>query len=206
MVAILIACHETLFTEGRDLKSKKEVSPPVENTQNLGLGSSAAVLKDDFRPTTPGNSPGVVHAFAGHHDIDTKPKALGNAAGVGHSVARNTDDFRPTMPGHSPGEILDLAQNLEFCSSAAVFKDDFRSTRSGSSPGEGHGDIDTKPNALGNAPGVDHSVAGNTDDFRPTVPGHSPGVGYSFPTKIGEYIVLLVQSIIFFFSFFLPFV
>ena len=99
----VIACHETLFTEGRDLKSKKEASPPVETTQNLGFSSSAAVFKDDFRPTTPGNSPGVGHSFAGHYDTDTKPKALENAPGVGHSVAGNTDDFRPTMPGHSPG-------------------------------------------------------------------------------------------------------
>ncbi|CAK9166459.1 unnamed protein product [Ilex paraguariensis] len=101
--AKVIARRETLFTEGRDLKSKKEASPPVENTQNLGFGSSAAVLEDDFRPTTPGYSPGVGHAFPGHHDIDTKSKALENAPGVGHSVAGNTDDFRATMPGHSAG-------------------------------------------------------------------------------------------------------
>ncbi|CAK9166466.1 unnamed protein product [Ilex paraguariensis] len=99
----VIACHETLFTEGRDLTSKKEASPPVETTKNLGFGSSAAVFKDDFRPTRSGSSPGEGHAFTGHGDIDTKPKALGNAPGVDHSVAGNTDDFPPTYPDHSPG-------------------------------------------------------------------------------------------------------
>lgn len=103
-------------------------------TQNLGFEETVeAYNKDDFRPTTPGSSPGVGHyaqtlgfdeSVAGYKD-DFRPTTPGSSPGVGHSFATkeddvqsdtkikgtsvshsmegNENDFRPTGPGHSPG-------------------------------------------------------------------------------------------------------
>ncbi|KAB2617878.1 hypothetical protein D8674_013747 [Pyrus ussuriensis x Pyrus communis] len=59
---------------------------------NFGdISGSHAAYKDDFRPTTAGNSPGVGHKFTKSREY-MGPKA---------------DDFvgagKPTGPGHSPG-------------------------------------------------------------------------------------------------------
>ncbi|KAF2295172.1 hypothetical protein GH714_031874 [Hevea brasiliensis] len=54
--------------------------------------SSAASSTDDFRPTSPGFSPGVGH-----------PKAVITSFNVETSVTEFKDDYRPTQPGHSPG-------------------------------------------------------------------------------------------------------
>lgn len=77
---------------------------PKTRTFDLSLGfeDPIAVDEDDFRPTIPGNSPGVGHSY---------PEQMGNAqtnkkiegTGVNHSMEGNADDFRPTTPGHSPG-------------------------------------------------------------------------------------------------------
>ncbi|KAM7507089.1 hypothetical protein LguiA_017542 [Lonicera macranthoides] len=131
----IIACHQILLTEGRQLKSmkkqdfntimegsdlgqqvktlgdipsadhyvasKKKTFPPSP-TQTLGFGNLEAGNVDDFRPTTPGNSPGAGHSFE-EHNVDVEPEALGKGSTIGSSLAGNTDDFRPTVPGHSPG-------------------------------------------------------------------------------------------------------
>ncbi|KAM7507080.1 hypothetical protein LguiA_017533 [Lonicera macranthoides] len=131
----VIACHQILLTEGRQLKSMKEQdfntieerrnlgkqvktvgdipntdhsiaskknTFPLSPTQTLGSGNIEAGNVDDFRPTTPGNSPGVGHSFE-EHNVDVEPEALGNGSTVGSSLAGNTDDSRPTVPGHSAG-------------------------------------------------------------------------------------------------------
>ncbi|KAM7510371.1 hypothetical protein LguiB_009246 [Lonicera macranthoides] len=174
----VIACHQILLTEGRQLKSMKkqdfntieERRNLVSPTQTLGSGNIEAGNVDDFRPTTPGNSPGVGHSFE-EHNVDVEPEALGNGSTVGSSLAGNTDDSRPTVP--EQGNV-----------------DDFRPTTPGYSPGAGHSfeehNVDVEPEALGNGSTVESSIAGNTDDFRPTVPGHSPGVGHSLQTKKTE--------------------
>ncbi|KAK3000084.1 hypothetical protein RJ639_023685 [Escallonia herrerae] len=127
---VVLACHETLRTEGRQLKVKKQeitsievdltvapasdtkapgvdhsvatrkgINPPKAPTQSLGLGDLAAQTVDDFRPTTPGNSPGVGHSF--HQE------------NVSHYfTAGNSNDFRPTVPGHSPGVGLKVDESL----------------------------------------------------------------------------------------------
>ncbi|KAM7507087.1 hypothetical protein LguiA_017540 [Lonicera macranthoides] len=172
----VIACHQILLTQGRQLKSmkkqdfnhsvasKKNTFPPSP-TQTLEFGNIEAGNVDDFRPTTPGNSPGVGHSFE-EHNVDVEPEALGSGSTIASSLAGNTDDFRPTVPGNV---------------------DDFRPTTPGNSPGAGHSfeehNVDVESEALGNGSTVGSSLAGNTDDFRPTDPGHSPGVGHSLQTK-----------------------
>ncbi|CAK9167139.1 unnamed protein product [Ilex paraguariensis] len=129
ILLVVIAFHESPFTEGRHLKSMKKLQsigyekemgkhgnnhpsasmipsvdhfaeiknenfPPMPAAQTLGI--------DDFRPTAPGNSPGVGHSFS-ENDIKPEEVGVGVGSGVSHSVAGKTDDFRPTDPGHSPG-------------------------------------------------------------------------------------------------------
>ncbi|KAM7510369.1 hypothetical protein LguiB_009244 [Lonicera macranthoides] len=138
----VIACHQILLTEGRQLKSLKkqdfntteerrdlgkQVKPvgditnadhvaskkktfPMSPTQSLGFGNLEAGNADDFRPTKPGNSPGVGHSFE-EHNLDVEPEALGNGSTVGSSLTGNIDDFRPTVPGHSPGVGHSLQSN-----------------------------------------------------------------------------------------------
>ncbi|KAA8531717.1 hypothetical protein F0562_006566 [Nyssa sinensis] len=163
---------------------KKEILPLITANERLGFDNSDVVYKDDFRPTTPGNKPGVGHP--GHtNDIQTKGigpddghsvagdsddiqrTSPGHSPGVGHSVAGDSDDIQRTSPGHSPG--------------VGHSKEDFRPTTPGDSPGVVHpghtNDFQTKATGIG--PGDSHSVAGDTDDIRRTNPGHSPGVGHS---------------------------
>ncbi|GFY86505.1 hypothetical protein Acr_05g0001440 [Actinidia rufa] len=64
--------------------------------------SLVAGYEDDFRPTTPGSSPGVGHSFPEQMD-DAQTRTKNNGNGVGPTMEGNSKDFRPTMPGHSPG-------------------------------------------------------------------------------------------------------
>lgn len=96
----------TIFTaigalqiQGRPLNptTKQELKPHFPATSlRTGLGESDVEKKDDFRPTTPGNSPGV-----GHHFVEGSGTAAGGRSV--HYVKGLKDDFRPTTPGHSPG-------------------------------------------------------------------------------------------------------
>lgn len=90
------------------LSGKKEVLPPPTPTKSSDIGDSVTGYADDFRPTTPGNSPGVGHSFAeGDEDIEQEPAAgsmrSSNANDKHSNIAGDKDDFRPTNPGHSPG-------------------------------------------------------------------------------------------------------
>lgn len=101
LLALFIACHAILSTEGRQIKptkAKKEILPPP-----ISYEESAAAYKDGFRPTTPGNSPGIGHSRHTQDNEDVESKVVSTAAVAGHSVAGFVDDFRPTTPGHSPG-------------------------------------------------------------------------------------------------------
>ncbi|KAJ0097789.1 hypothetical protein Patl1_28736 [Pistacia atlantica] len=71
---------------------KKEIFPPI------GFGESAASDKHDFRPTTPGNSPGVGHKHAKEEE-DVESKVV-----VNHSLKSGfKNDVRPPpAPGHIP--------------------------------------------------------------------------------------------------------
>ncbi|XVF59448.1 hypothetical protein PTKIN_Ptkin07bG0276700 [Pterospermum kingtungense] len=70
----------------KSASGKKQVLPPL-------LPNSVAREKDDFRPTTPGDSPGAGLSFPGSiSSSDDK-----------HFISGATDDFRRTNPEHSPG-------------------------------------------------------------------------------------------------------
>ncbi|KAF0921427.1 hypothetical protein E2562_006993 [Oryza meyeriana var. granulata] len=63
---------------------------------------------DDVRPTNPGHSPGIGHAFVNENaDVDdVRPTNPGHSPGIGHAVVTknaDVDGVRPTNPGHSPG-------------------------------------------------------------------------------------------------------
>ncbi|CAO2827993.1 unnamed protein product [Amaranthus hypochondriacus] len=75
------------------------------DTNNIGIQGVAYCLNekciDDFRPTTPGESPGAGHSLTSKSDRYT---SLGDKhPSVAYPHARGIDDFRPTDPGHSPG-------------------------------------------------------------------------------------------------------
>ncbi|XVF17717.1 hypothetical protein REPUB_Repub10bG0147700 [Reevesia pubescens] len=86
------------------VSGKKEVfPPPTTPTKTSDFGYSVERHEDDFRPTTPGNSPGVGHSFAeDEEDVEQKPGSISSSNGM-HSIAGTKEDFRPTNPGHSPG-------------------------------------------------------------------------------------------------------
>lgn len=139
----LVAFHEILSIEGRQLKSitekregsqslnsidyspqhhdpatspshipstearKKEVFPPITPKKySFNFHETDATYRKDFRPTTPGNSPGVGHSFSNQEaDMESKVVNKGNKSPgtTTHSLTEFKDDFRPTSPGHSPG-------------------------------------------------------------------------------------------------------
>ncbi|KAG2719844.1 hypothetical protein I3760_02G009900 [Carya illinoinensis] len=83
--------------------SKNEIVPPMIPNHSISFRGSESARKDDFRPTAPGNSPGIGHAFP-DHEADVALKAIGKSQqGVRHSLNGFKYDYRPTTPGHSPG-------------------------------------------------------------------------------------------------------
>ncbi|KAM5576495.1 precursor of CEP9-like [Rosa sericea] len=83
-------------------------SAVVKNQGHFGKSGTAAYNdEEDFRPTTPGNSPG-----AGHKSLQgSEPKTL---VGVGKYFATGTkEDYRPTQPGHSPGVGHAFQENVK---------------------------------------------------------------------------------------------
>ncbi|KAK9284297.1 hypothetical protein L1049_023468 [Liquidambar formosana] len=130
----LILCHGILFTEGRQMKS-------MTPNQSLGFGNSDVALEDDFRPTTPGNSPGV--GFVESNKDDEPADAIGNNRPVGKYYKE--DDT--STPGHSPGVGHGFMESNEDDEPAEAigndspvgkyYKEDGVSTP-GHSPGVGH--------------------------------------------------------------------
>lgn len=141
ILLVLTACNTILFTDGRQLKARGEVEqksmldhshaydhtapqtyhrPIIDHSVTGGKKQtpktrtfdSVSVEEDDFRPATPGNSPGVGRSYPQQMgDGQTNKKTEGT--GVSHSMAGNADDFRPTMPGHSPGVGHSIRPNAE---------------------------------------------------------------------------------------------
>ncbi|XP_044508141.1 precursor of CEP7-like [Mangifera indica] len=73
-ILVLILSHEFTCIEGRHLKSRlcKKCSKHADNTLGVAKGkatesrqeqASKVEYVDDFRPTTPGHSPGVGHSI-----------------------------------------------------------------------------------------------------------------------------------------------
>ncbi|KAL3725964.1 hypothetical protein ACJRO7_030930 [Eucalyptus globulus] len=83
--------------------ARNEIVPSsTTRDQAADLGESDAVYKDDFRPTTPGSSPGVGHSFVGSKKGGAEAKAPSNNE-ERLTITEILGDFRPTGPGHSPG-------------------------------------------------------------------------------------------------------
>ncbi|KAG8367070.1 hypothetical protein BUALT_Bualt16G0034400 [Buddleja alternifolia] len=102
ILLILIAFLEIQFTQGiRELKTGQKIHAQENPNNNhhvheLSSSSDESHSSTDFRPTTPGNSPGIGHSFEGQKDETEQKQDFSNVTG-------STDDFRPTGPGHSPG-------------------------------------------------------------------------------------------------------
>ncbi|GMH25235.1 hypothetical protein Nepgr_027078 [Nepenthes gracilis] len=80
-----------------------------DHTSERGKADSQTLVEshdmiwtNDFRPTTPGDSPGVGHPND-PHAYDISPNHGDANWGVEHPLSKNSDDYRPTMPGRSPG-------------------------------------------------------------------------------------------------------
>ncbi|PPS09539.1 hypothetical protein GOBAR_AA11112 [Gossypium barbadense] len=102
-----------LSVEGRLLKSlsrndSNQVLPPPTPTKTSDFGDSIEGYKEDFRPTTPGSSPGVGHSFAEDvEDIaERKPSSIsvqgngnrsiaGHSPGVGHAYPNGSQNSEP---------------------------------------------------------------------------------------------------------------
>nr|XP_011464245.1 PREDICTED: uncharacterized protein LOC105351500 [Fragaria vesca subsp. vesca] len=72
------------------------------------LGAPAYNDEEDFRPTTPGNSPG-----AGHKSLQVSEPKTVVVAGRNYFTAGTKEDYRPTQPGHSPGVGHALQENVK---------------------------------------------------------------------------------------------
>ncbi|KAJ0040779.1 hypothetical protein Pint_28082 [Pistacia integerrima] len=97
---------------------KKEIFPTI------GFGESAASDENDFRPTTPGNSPGAGHKHAKDEDDE---KEIFPPIGFGESAASDKEDFRPTTPGNSPGAGYKHAKDEEDVESKVVVNHSLKS-------------------------------------------------------------------------------
>ncbi|KAG4987821.1 hypothetical protein JHK85_030804 [Glycine max] len=186
-VAVLVACHGSLFAHGRQIKplnqhssllnTKPTILAPLRTSIKLidapivpkfkfadvDSGDSGADHANAFRPTTPGNSPGVGHKkFEGE---DKGMKVMGtlvHSPDVKASVADAgsfENDFRPTDP-----EGRGLKATTKSPKSVSVKA---MSTTKGAV---------AKPSQLET---IAKSLNGFVEAFRPTTPGHSPGVGHS---------------------------
>ncbi|KAF8010235.1 hypothetical protein BT93_J1003 [Corymbia citriodora subsp. variegata] len=97
----LTPTHSPINHDHSDVE-RKTVPSPTAHDPAADLGESHAVYKDDFRPTTPGSSPGVGHSFMGSKKGGAQAKSL-NGNGEKLTVTEILGDFQPTAPGHSPG-------------------------------------------------------------------------------------------------------
>lgn len=181
ILAAVITCTGILSAEGRQIKPMKghvgvqtvlstnDKFPPPSTT-----GTESATVAEpinDFRPTTPGNSPGVGHSYAEHRGV-VQPNEAGDAMTL---LGKETKQESPRKQ-----KVSTVANSI----------DGFRPTAPGNSPGVGHfytkNDVKVQSKGVGIRPDVGHSNAGSNEDFKPTQPGHSPGVGHSFKDKNTE--------------------
>ncbi|KAK2657439.1 hypothetical protein Ddye_010491 [Dipteronia dyeriana] len=114
ILVALIACHSILSAEGRQIKSiNKKETANKQGSSSSSINSKKALKEtmsfgeanseDDFRPTTPGISPGVGHSFSQDQQKAESKLVADNSKKAGHFMTGGKDDFRPTTPGRSPG-------------------------------------------------------------------------------------------------------
>ncbi|KAI9113617.1 hypothetical protein K1719_015544 [Acacia pycnantha] len=120
-VLILVACHEVEMTQGRQIKAlnqphfwiKKDATFDGNVPASAELAVNAISNKDTngdvsaYRPTNPGNSPGVGNRKSEVENKEMKEKVAviqGPPDVVEYSLDEGSkNDFRPTDPSHSPG-------------------------------------------------------------------------------------------------------
>ncbi|CAH9148786.1 unnamed protein product [Cuscuta epithymum] len=132
-----------------------KIPPGSPHRPTSGGGASSHV--DTFRPTTPGNSPGV-----GHHRVaptlisnnDEIPPGSPYRPTSGGGASSHVDTFQPTTPGNSPGVGHHRVAPTLISNNDEI------------PPGSSH-----RPTSGGGA-------SPHVDGFRPTTPGNSPGVGH----------------------------
>lgn len=134
----IIACHEILLTEGRQLKSmKKQEDHPIEVGRNMGKYDSRNINTQktptrkeyDVQVTSEDDNHSVEHSVVRKKETFPPPstQSLGFSA-----VSESIDDFRPTTPGNSPGiGHSDTERNVEIQSNE-------EGKGPGHSPGIGH--------------------------------------------------------------------
>ncbi|KAI9113632.1 hypothetical protein K1719_015559 [Acacia pycnantha] len=121
---ILVACHEVDMAQGRQIKalnqqhfwvnkgtiidsnvptSSAEMAVTVNEISNKDTNGDVTA----YRPTNPGNSPGVGHRKSGVENEGVKEKVVlvqSPPDVVEYSLDEESkNDFRPSDPGHSPG-------------------------------------------------------------------------------------------------------
>ncbi|KAL3525711.1 hypothetical protein ACH5RR_014083 [Cinchona calisaya] len=97
--------QDTRPLPSHDISEVKEFFPPTSTTgpqTSSEFDSSLPAYANGFQPTTPGNSPGVGHSYAGRK-VENEQKAPSSTPNVAHFLDSDPDDFRPTAPGRSPG-------------------------------------------------------------------------------------------------------
>ncbi|XP_052196129.1 precursor of CEP9-like [Diospyros lotus] len=151
ILLVISACHEILWTEGRQLKAMgKEEQRKTEMHGSQDINSN--------------------QNQEGHHLQNNFPTRLGNAASINHVV--NVAGEKYIHP------IVILDKSSGFDNTFAANKDDFRPTAPGSSPGVGHSFAGQEDKTQRKGSGVSQFMAGSIRDFQPTIQGHSPGIGH----------------------------
>lgn len=123
-LAFLVCLALISVSEGRQMKSiqhsrfivsadrsidstvaPEKVVPFVAPGERTGFGPPEVANEDEFRPTTPGSSPGAGHSLDGFMQKAVAPKGLGRKT-IEDSrplTASLANGSRATGPGHSPG-------------------------------------------------------------------------------------------------------
>ncbi|KAI9113658.1 hypothetical protein K1719_015585 [Acacia pycnantha] len=112
VIVLIIACHEIVITQGRQIKAlKKNVATRTNQLVNGVSEDSNGDQVNAHRPTTPGNSPGIGHyrrsGEDNNKDLKTKVHdvALQSPPNVEYSLTQESSktDFRPTIPNFNSG-------------------------------------------------------------------------------------------------------
>ncbi|KAK7386454.1 hypothetical protein VNO78_26692 [Psophocarpus tetragonolobus] len=83
---------------------KKKVDPSMIPKQGVESFVDSNTDTNGFRPTTPGNSPGVGHRKFAQEGEDMKAMVAVQSPDVKvYETEGTTNGFKPTDPGHSPG-------------------------------------------------------------------------------------------------------
>ncbi|KAJ6916229.1 hypothetical protein NC652_018809 [Populus alba x Populus x berolinensis] len=153
-----------------------------------GTGYSIERSSAAFKPTPPGNSPGVGHMSSvdqsdrtyskaseiEHLSTEHSVTASGHSPGVGHILSDEDEDDSEDVDPKAPGTGSSIKR------SGAAFKP----TTPGHSPGIGHmSSVDQTDKTDRKATNIEHSVPRVPGGFRPAVPIQGPGVGHVFQAQ-----------------------